>query len=117
MYACICMYVYVCMYVCVYMYVCMYVCMCVYAYMCMYVCITYWGNCPGGNVLPKTGGGIVRGEIVRGNCPGGNCPGGIVLHPSLVHAEKVFIVARLLILEPPETTVEMTQKGLVARPL
>ena len=67
-YVCICMYVYVCMFVCVYMYVCMYACMCmfVYAYMCMYVCITYGGNCPGGNVLPKTGGGIVR----WGNCPG-----------------------------------------------
>src|SRR6218665_3706497 len=81
MYACICMYVYVCMYMyacicicmcvcmCVCVYVCMYVYVCVYAYMCMYVCITYWGNCPGGNVLPKTGGGIVRG---------GNCPEGIV---------------------------------------
>src|SRR6218665_2350484 len=80
MYACICMYVYVCMYVCVYMYVqtfenvCMYVY--VYAYMCVYVCITYWGELSGGgNVLPKTGGGIVWGVIVlggelsRGNCP------------------------------------------------
>ena len=30
----------------------------------MYVCITYWGELSGGNVLPKTGGGIVQGGIV-----------------------------------------------------
>src|SRR6218665_4228442 len=64
MYACICMCVCMCVYVSVY------VCICVYAYMYMYVCIIYGGNCPGGNVLPKTGGGgIVRG-IVRGQRPG-----------------------------------------------
>ena len=54
----ICMHVYVCMYM--YVCICMCVCMCVYVYVCMYVyvcvCIIYWGNCPGGNVLPKTGG-------------------------------------------------------------
>src|SRR6218665_1226174 len=67
--------------VCMCVYVCVYVCICVYAYMYMYVCIIYGGNCPGGNVLPKTGGG----GIVRGNCPGevsgGIVRGGIVLHP------------------------------------
>src|SRR6218665_3042155 len=76
MYACIYMYVYVCMYVCVYMYVCLYVCVCVYAYMYMYVCMIYWGNCPGGNVLPKSGGGIAGGIVQE------NCPGGVVLHPT-----------------------------------
>src|SRR6218665_2292487 len=83
MYACICMHVFVCMYsvyvyVCIHggivwgemcVYVCVHVCICVYAYMYMYVCIRYGGNCLGGNVLPKTGGGIVRGGSVRGNCP------------------------------------------------
>ena len=53
--------------------VCMY-CICVYVYMYMYVCIIYGGNCPRGNVLPKTGGGIVRGKVSGGsvleNCPG-----------------------------------------------
>jgi len=54
-----------CMYVC--MYVCIYVCMnvCVYAYMYIYVCIIYRGELFGGDVLPKIGGGIFRG-----NCPG-----------------------------------------------
>ena len=59
---------------------CMYVYVCVYAYMYMYVCIIYWGELSGGNVLPKTGGElswvIVR-EIVRG----GIVQGEIVLHP------------------------------------
>ena len=66
MYVCICMYiicacmcVYVCVYVCIYVYVCMRTCICI-----MYVCIIYRGELSGGNVLPKTGGGIVRG-----NCP------------------------------------------------
>src|SRR6218665_1347954 len=78
MYVCICMHVYVCMYmyvcVCVYMYVCMYVCICMHVckILCMYMCVcihvyvcmhNIWGNCPWGNVLPKTGGGIVRGEL------------------------------------------------------
>src|SRR6218665_1279867 len=86
-YVCICMHVYVCMYMyvcicmCVCMYVCMYECMyvCVCVYVCIYVCvhnILGW-ELSRGNVLPKTGGGIVRGD-----CPGWNCPGGIVLHPS-----------------------------------
>src|SRR6218665_655810 len=72
MYVCICMCVcmYVCVCMCACMYLCMYVCMymCVYAYMYMFVCIIYWGELSGGNVLPKTGGGIVRR----------NCPGGVV---------------------------------------
>src|SRR6218665_4157528 len=76
MYACICM----CICMCVYMYVCMYVCMHmrVYAYMYMFVCIIYWGELFGGNVLPKTGGGIVQGELSGGIVHGGN-----VLHPLL----------------------------------
>src|SRR6218665_800088 len=75
MYACICMYVYVymyiyvCVYVCVYMHVCMYVyvCVCIHVYVCMHNILGEL--CGGGNVLPKTGGGIVPG-----NCPGGKCP-------------------------------------------
>src|SRR6218665_456281 len=61
----ICMHVCICICVCMCVYICVYVCM--YAYMYMYVCIIYrGGNCPGVvNVLPKTGGGIVRG-IVQG---------------------------------------------------
>ena len=63
------------MYVCLYMYVCMcmYVCVCVYVYAYMYVCMSvpqymFWGGnvrgeMSGGNVLLKTGGGIVRGEL------------------------------------------------------
>src|SRR6218665_4139146 len=40
----------------------------------VYVCMhNIWGKLSGGNVLPKTGGGIVWGEY----------PGGIVLHPSI----------------------------------
>src|SRR6218665_1714753 len=89
MYACICMYVYVCMYmyacICVCVYVCVYVCMyvyvCVYAYMRMYVCITYWGNCPGGKCPTQNGRGIVRGVIVRGNCPGGIVQGELSYTP------------------------------------
>src|SRR6218665_2436115 len=50
----------------------------------MYVCIIYRSNCLGVNVLPKTGG-----RIVRGNCPGG-CPGGIVLHSPNGKASKIF---------------------------
>src|SRR6218665_3279046 len=82
MYACICMYVYVCMYVCVYMYVYMYVyvCVCIHVYVCMHNILG--GIVRGGNVLPKTGGGIVRGGIVRGGIVrGGIGPGGNVLHP------------------------------------
>src|SRR6218665_3028043 len=63
MYVCIC--VYVCVYVCICMRVCMYICVCIHVYVCMH---NIWGNCSGVNVLPKTGGGIVRGK----------CPGGIV---------------------------------------
>src|SRR6218665_3329257 len=69
MYVCICMYMYVCVYVCVYvcMHVCMCMCVCMHTCVCMYVCITYLGGIVrGGNVLPKTGGGIVRGELSRG---------------------------------------------------
>jgi len=53
----------------------------------MYVCIIYGGNCPGGNVLPKTGGGIVLGD----------CPGGIVLHPTRL-AHTYTAEARLFLL-------------------
>ena len=49
----------------------MYVCMYVY----VYVCIMYRGIVQGVNVLPKMGGGIVRGELSMGNYLGG-----IVLH-------------------------------------
>src|SRR6218665_191168 len=72
LYVCICMHVYVCVYiyVCVCMYVCISVCMCVYVCvyvcMCMCVCIIYWGELFGGNVLPKTGGGLVRGNCAEG---------------------------------------------------
>ena len=61
-----------CVYVCVYVYVCV----CMHVYVCMH---NIWGELSGGNVLPKTGGGIVRG-IVRGKCPG-ELSGGIVLYP------------------------------------
>src|SRR6218665_1442394 len=95
MYPCICMYV--CVYVCVYMYACMYVCICVYAYMYMYVCIIYVGNCPGGNVLPKTRGGIVRGGIVLH-------PSACVVSSSLWASSSIRSIssanARLLILVP-----------------
>ena len=69
--------VYVCVYVCMSMCVCVYV----YAYMYMYVCIIYWKELPGGNVLPKTGGGIVRGIVHWGSVWGGIVREGIVLHP------------------------------------
>ena len=61
----VCMYMYVCVYVCVYMYVCMYVCVsvCIHVYECMHNIL---GELSGGNVLPKTGGGIVRGGLSRG---------------------------------------------------
>ena len=70
-YVCICMHVYVCMYMYVCMCVCMYVCVCIHvyvcmhAYMCMYVCMhnILGGELSGGNVLPKTGGGISGGEL------------------------------------------------------
>src|SRR6218665_3224527 len=77
MYVCICMYVCMCMYLCMYVCICMYVCMCMCVCVCIhvYVCMhNILGNCPGGNVLPKTG---------RGNCPGGIVQGGIVVHPWL----------------------------------
>ena len=57
---------------CVCMYVCVCVCVCIHVYVGLCMHNILGGNCPGGNVLPKTGGGIVQG----GNCPGGNCPGG-----------------------------------------
>jgi len=41
----------------------------VYAYMCMCVCITYWGELSGGNVLPKTGGGITAYRFCSGEAP------------------------------------------------
>src|SRR6218665_1605838 len=68
MYVCTC----ICMCVCMCVYVCMYVCMymCMYAYMHMYVCIIFWGELSGGNVLPKTGGGIVRSELSGGELSG-----------------------------------------------
>src|SRR6218665_1864071 len=56
MYACICMYVCICMCVCMYVYVC--VCVCIHVYVSMHNIL---GELSGGNVLPKTGGGIVRG--------------------------------------------------------
>jgi len=57
------MYVYVCMY--------MYACICMQVYVCMYMCKQAYvclhnilgGIVRGVNVLPKTGGGIVRGEL------------------------------------------------------
>jgi len=67
-YLCMYMYVHICMCVYVCMYVCMYVCInvtmrvCIHVYACMH---NISGELSGGNVLPKTGGGIVRG-----NCPG-----------------------------------------------
>ena len=65
---------YVCMYVCICMRVCMYVYVCISIH--IYVCIYNISgeNVRGVSVLPKMGGGIVRGVIV----PGVNCPGGIV---------------------------------------
>ena len=73
MYACISMHVYIYVCICMYVYVCVYVCgyVCVYMYVCMYVCMCVGmhnilgGIVRGANVLPKTGGGIVRG-IVQG---------------------------------------------------
>src|SRR6218665_3375814 len=65
MYACICMYV--CMYVCVYVYVCVFI----YVYVCMHNIL---GGIVRGNVLPKTGGGIARGNCPGGELSRGNCP-------------------------------------------
>ena len=53
---CVCMCVYVCVYV--------YVCVCIHVYVCMHTILG--GIVRRGNVLPKTGGGIVRGGIVQG---------------------------------------------------
>src|SRR6218665_421267 len=63
-YACICMYVYDYMYacICMYVYVCVYVCVCIHVYVCMHNILV--GIVRGGNVLPKTGGGIVQVGIV-----------------------------------------------------
>jgi len=54
-----------CVYVCI-------MCVCIHVYVCMH---NISGELSGWvNVLPKTGGGIVRGTIARGvNCP---TPGG-----------------------------------------
>src|SRR6218665_2515923 len=73
MYVSICMYVYVCVCVCVYMceYATMHTCMCMHNIL---------GELSGGNVLPKTGWGIVWGNYPRG-LSGGIDKGGIVLHP------------------------------------
>src|SRR6218665_2049873 len=53
------------------MHVCIYVTMCVWIH--VYVCIIYWGDCPGRDVLPKMGGGIVRGVNCLGELSNGNC--------------------------------------------
>jgi len=57
---CVCMSVYVCVYICMYVYVCV----CIHVYVCMHNILGELSG--GGNVLPKTGGGIVRGELSRG---------------------------------------------------
>src|SRR6218665_116869 len=66
-YICICMFVCVCICMDVCMYIC--ICVCMHTCICMYVICMHniSGELSGGNVLPKMGG-----ELSRGNCPG-NC--------------------------------------------
>src|SRR6218665_3361814 len=59
MYVCICMCVCMCVYVCVYVCMYVYVCVCIHVYVCMHNILG--AELSGGNVLPKMGGGIVRG--------------------------------------------------------